>query len=135
MPDRKSGGGYDSPATYLRWNTGRYTTAGRPLGHDHYYGQPDYAGQQSHWAIGPFAGRGPRTYRPSDDLIGQEINSRLTQHGYMDARDIHVDVNRGEVTLSGKVNSRREKRLAEDIADSVRGVSDVHNQLRVNRSR
>ncbi len=35
------------------------------------------------------------------------------------------------VTLTGNVPSRREKRLAEDIADSVIGVQDVQNQLHV----
>jgi hypothetical protein len=37
----------------------------------------------------------------------------------------------GEVTLTGTVPSRRQKRLADDVADSVRGVKDVHNQLKV----
>jgi osmotically-inducible protein OsmY len=29
------------------------------------------------------------------------------------------------------VDDRRSKRLAEDIADSVSGVTDVHNELRI----
>jgi hypothetical protein len=35
------------------------------------------------------------------------------------------------VTLAGEVESRRMKHRAEDIADSVTGVKDVHNHLRV----
>jgi osmotically-inducible protein OsmY len=35
------------------------------------------------------------------------------------------------VTLSGTVETRYEKRLAEDIADAVSGVQDIHNRLRV----
>jgi DNA replicative helicase MCM subunit Mcm2 (Cdc46/Mcm family) len=44
---------------------------------------------------------------------------------------IEVAVTGGEVTLTGTVESRRMKRHAEDLAESVRGVRDVHNQLRV----
>ena len=39
----------------------------------------------------------------------------------------------GEVTLTGSVESRHAKRLAEDIAESVSGVTHVENRLRVNR--
>jgi hypothetical protein len=41
-----------------------------------------------------------------------------------------VTVERCEVTLTGAVEDRRGKRLAEDIAESVPGVNEVHNQLR-----
>ena len=37
----------------------------------------------------------------------------------------------GEVTLTGTVDDRQAKRLAEDIAESVSGVREVHNQIRV----
>jgi len=84
------------------------------------------------WLIpGPFTGRGPRNYQRSDDKIQDDINDRLTQHGQLDAGEINVQVNNGEVTLTGTVNSRRDKRMAEDVAESVSGVTDVHNQLRV----
>ena len=36
-----------------------------------------------------------------------------------------------EVTLTGTVPDRRTKRLVERVAESVRGVADVHNQLRL----
>jgi hypothetical protein len=38
------------------------------------------------------------------------------------------------VTLAGRVGSRAEKRRAEDVAESVSGVTDVSNQLRVGSS-
>ena len=38
-----------------------------------------------------------------------------------------------EVTLLGFVSSRADKRLAENIVESVSGVGDVHNQLRVSQ--
>ena len=56
---------------------------------------------------------------------------RLTDHGGIDATDIDVSVDNGEVTLKGTVDSRYAKRKAEDLAEAVKGVRDVHNQLRV----
>src|SRR5262249_13796650 len=83
---------------------------------------------------GIHAGRGPRGYQRSDERIREDINDRLTDDGYVDATDIEVIVNNSMVTLIGRVESREEKRRAEDIADSVSGVTDVSNQLRVGRS-
>jgi osmotically-inducible protein OsmY len=48
---------------------------------------------------------------------------------------VDVAVTNGEVTLSGNVDSRYEKRASEDVADSVQGVRHVHNELRVNNGR
>lgn len=80
-----------------------------------------------------FRGRGPRNYTRSDDRIKEDINDRLTYDFSIDASYIDVEVNGGEVTLSGHVRSRYEKRLAEDIAEDVTGVSNVENRIRVNR--
>ncbi|HWP45052.1 MAG TPA: BON domain-containing protein, partial [Blastocatellia bacterium] len=80
---------------------------------------------------GRFAGRGPKNYQRSDERIREDINERLTEHGQIDATDIEVDVNNGQVILRGAVRTRYEKRLAEDVADSVSGVRDVQNQIRV----
>ena len=44
------------------------------------------------------------------------VNERLTDHDAVDATDIEVRVENAEVTLSGVVASRREKRIAEDVA-------------------
>jgi osmotically-inducible protein OsmY len=55
----------------------------------------------------------------------------LTDDWYIDASDVEVSVNNGIVTLSGRVESRAEKRRAEDIASLVSGVTDVANQLRI----
>jgi hypothetical protein len=42
-----------------------------------------------------------------------------------------VSVKDGEATLSGSVDNRRAKRLAEDVVENVSGVSHVQNNLRV----
>jgi Flp pilus assembly secretin CpaC len=59
------------------------------------------------------------------------VNDRLTDDPHLDASEIEVSVTNREVTLSGTVNSRFEKRHAEDIAESVSGVAHVQNNLRI----
>jgi osmotically-inducible protein OsmY len=83
---------------------------------------------------GRYAGRGPRGYRRSDERIREDINDNLTDDRYVDASDVEVTVNNGMVTLTGHVDSRDAKRRSEDIAECVSGVTDVSNQLRVERN-
>ncbi len=85
-------------------------------------------GQQ---ATGRFSGRGPKGYRRSDERILEEINERLTQDPDLDASEIEVQVTNCEVTLQGTVENRQAKRRAEDLAESISGVHDVQNQIRV----
>lgn len=80
---------------------------------------------------GRFRGRGPKNYRRSDDRLREEVCDRLTDNEWLDASDVEVNVVAGEVILTGMVDSRYAKRLAENIADSVSGVSNVQNNLRV----
>jgi hypothetical protein len=75
-------------------------------------------------------GKGPKNWRRSDERIRDLINERLTDHAGIDATHIDVAVENDEVTLTGEVGSRWEKRLAEDIAYQA-GVHDVHNRLTV----
>lgn len=79
-------------------------------------------------------GRGPSGYRRSDDRIAEDVNDRLTDDWRLDASSISVNVENGEVTLNGAVNSREDKRRAEDLADDVSGVRNVQNNLRVETS-
>jgi hypothetical protein len=78
-------------------------------------------------------GRGPKGYRRSDERIKEDVNDRLSD-GYLDASDIEVLVMESEVTLTGTVNTREDKRTAEYIAESVSGVTNVENRLRVKQS-
>jgi osmotically-inducible protein OsmY len=84
-------------------------------------------------ARGGYRGRGPKNYTRSDERIKEDVNERLTDYDYIDASDIEVEVNNSEVVLSGSVESRYEKRAAEDIAESVTGVRNVENRLRIRR--
>ncbi|MGH8496072.1 MAG: BON domain-containing protein, partial [Gammaproteobacteria bacterium] len=87
------------------------------------------------WLVpGPHSGVGPKGYRRSSDRVREEICERLEQHGQIDASDIEIDVqDDGEVKLTGTVERRDVKRMVEDVAESVFGVHDVQNQIRVRR--
>jgi osmotically-inducible protein OsmY len=90
----------------------------------------DYATRRRHHD-GTHAGKGPESYRRTDDRIREDVNDRLTDKWNVDASDIEVHVVDGEVVLSGFVSDRYQKRAAEDAAESVRGVRNVENRLRI----
>jgi hypothetical protein len=80
---------------------------------------------------GPFTGIGPKGYQRNDQDIFEDVCYRMSVNGQLDPSEVEVKVEDGEVTLEGKVADRHSKRLAEEIVDSVSGVFDVHNRLRV----
>ena len=79
-------------------------------------------------------GRGPRNYRRSDERIREDVSDRLMDDPHIDASDIEVGVANGEVVLTGTVENRFAKRHAEDLAESVSGVTHVQNNLRVRQA-
>jgi hypothetical protein len=83
---------------------------------------------------GGFAGRGPKGYKRTDERVHEDVCDRLSQDDEVDASDISVRVENGEVTLEGSTETRRQKHRAEEIAADVAGVSDVHNNVRVRKS-
>lgn len=89
--------------------------------HDDEHGRPDHTG------------KGPRGWRRSDERICEDVNVALMRDPSIDAGDIEVRVKDCEVTLSGSVADKFARRMAEDIAESVFGVTDVQNLLRVRR--
>jgi osmotically-inducible protein OsmY len=66
----------------------------------------------------------------SDERIREEVCDRLSE-GYLDASDIEVSVQGGEVILSGTVSDRRAKRLAAELVDGIVGVRDLENRLKI----
>jgi hypothetical protein len=101
------------------------------------YAEPPWRGYVNHPLQGSgvsgasFAGRGPKGYARSDDRIYEDVCDELTDATDVDASDVTVSVMRGAVTLAGEVSEKASKRRAEEIAESVRGVRDVQNHLRV----
>ena len=106
------------PSVVARWITGEEAERRR---------QMDYRREE-----GNYRGKGPKNYTRSDDRIKENVSERLEDHSYLDASDIDIEVNSGEVVLSGTVDSRYAKRLAEDLAESCSGVRNVENRIRVN---
>lgn len=109
------GGGYESGGWTGQERYGRSSSMGRAM------------------TGGPYAGRGPRGYQRSDERIREDVCERMCDCGELDASDIEVRVSNAEVTLQGSVHDRQDKRLAEDLADQISGVREVHNQIRVSQ--
>jgi len=86
-------------------------------------------GQSSH------RGKGPMGYTRSDERIRENVCEALTDDDNLDASQIEVTVRNGEVILSGSVEERQDKRLAEDVVERVPGVKDVQNQIKVQERR
>lgn len=78
-------------------------------------------------------GLGPKGYVRPDERIREDVCDRLCDDSLVDASDIEVAVAGSEVTLTGTVESRRERRRAEECAERVTGVTHVQNNLRVAR--
>jgi BON domain len=110
-------------------------------------GQGIQGGSEGHWGDmdrggrsggdgsrerGQHAGKGPQGFQRSDERIKELVHEALTDHEHLDATHLIVDVKSGEVTLTGTVEDRPAKRLAEDVVERVTGVKDVLNQIRVN---
>jgi osmotically-inducible protein OsmY len=79
----------------------------------------------------PHRGKGPKGYVRSDARIHEDICERLTHHPLIDASLMEVSVKDHEVTLTGEIQDRRMKHMAEDLVDGVLGVREIHNNLRV----
>ena len=82
---------------------------------------------------GLHAGRGPKGYRKSDERLTEDVCEALMRDPDVDASEIEVRVENGEITLTGTVDSREAKRAAEDAVEACSGVDNVINQLRVDR--
>lgn len=95
------------------------------------FGEPVFTYTELWLIEGPHTGRGPKGYQRSDERLQEQVCERLERHGQIDASEIEVTVENGVVTLEGQVDDRRTKRLAEECAESVYGVQDVMNRLRV----
>jgi osmotically-inducible protein OsmY len=78
--------------------------------------------------------RRPEGYVRPDARLYEEVCEVLSNRTDLDVSDIEVTVAGGVVTLAGAVSSRRAKLMAEALVDTVRGVKDIDNRLRVVRS-
>lgn len=79
------------------------------------------------------AQRGPKTFQRADNRLRDDICERLMYRDDIDPSDVTVTVDGGEVTLDGTVPERWMRYVIDDIAESVLGVQEVENNIRVRR--
>ncbi len=120
-----------------------YGSTGRSYGNEAGRGMTGYSSERNRGMYGmdyesgattQHKGKGPKGYQRSDERIKEDVSDRLTDEGSLDATEIQVEVKGSEVVLSGTVNNRRDKRRAEDLAESVSGVKNVENRIRVSET-
>lgn len=80
---------------------------------------------------GPHWGKGPKGYKRSDERTREEVCEAIAHQGHIDASDVEVKVEKGIVILTGTVAQRHHKRALEMLVEQVRGVHEVHNELRL----
>lgn len=67
----------------------------------------------------------------TDDELAQVVRDALQGQGGLDLAGVSITVLNQVVTLSGRVPSKDQKRLAANIAYEVPAVLDVHNVLAI----
>ena len=112
-----------------------HTTTGSPIGRFEHSGDDTLPGFRRAVSAkhSSFRGVGPKNFMRSDERLRERVSELLEDDPNVDASDIEVVVVAGEVTLTGTVADRHMKRRAEDLAESVYGVRDVNNDVKVNR--
>lgn len=68
----------------------------------------------------------------TDVAVKEDILDALVRDPYVTANDIDVQVEDGNVTLSGTTDSYFEKYQADEVASTVNGVIDITNNITVN---
>lgn len=61
-----------------------------------------------------------------------KLESAIALNSHLSASKINTEVKEKTATLTGAVNSEVKKELAEEIAMSIEGITDVENELQVN---
>lgn len=87
--------------------------------------------RQSGGLFGQHRGKGPKGWKRSSERIREDVCERLADDHMLDASEIEVTVQDNEVTLSGTVTEREDKRRAERLVEQCSGVEHVQNNLRV----
>ena len=136
--------GYESDVRGRGHNTGwedHYPTAGSSSTGEYdnqwagsrHQNAPQHSWGEHSQSIGSHRGKGPKGYKRSDSRIEEDINEALTQDHYIDSSEVQVSIVNGDVMLLGNVSTRDEKRRAEDIAESIPGVTNVENRIRIGK--
>ena len=68
---------------------------------------------------------------PSDETIRLAVENQLLRSDSVEGHAIDVTANKGIVTLSGRVQNLLARRIAARLAQRVRGVQSVINQMEI----
>ncbi len=90
-------------------------------------------------ALGTAACSSTRTQRAPGEQVDDaalltSVKSALAAESAETAADVNVDVNRGEVKLSGFVDNANDKSRAAEVARGVEGVKSVQNDIAIGES-
>jgi hypothetical protein len=81
---------------------------------------------------GPWGGRCESPQCAQDARLASEVSRRIDEHASLRFFNLRVQASRGEVYLSGLVDTQMDRALAEDIAGAVPGVTRVYDGLELN---
>jgi CBS domain-containing protein/osmotically-inducible protein OsmY len=117
------------------WSSGRGGAGSSGMGSQGMGSTGSGMGSGSAGSMGSAAmrNRGPKGWQRSDERIHDDVCERLANEPGIDPSEVIVEVNGGNVVLTGSVPDRGMKYRIEDIVDGCSGVRDVDNRLRVNR--
>ena len=131
------------------------------LGPEHGWKQPGYGGERQgyHWELqggvglgrapgaekqpwrqtqqgkdGASRKRGAKGSQRSDERIREDVCEALTQHPWINACEIEVRVQNGQVFLQGTVKRREMRHMAEECTETILGVKGVENYIRFSQS-
>lgn len=82
-----------------------------------------------------YAGIGPKGYKRSDERIEEEVCDVLARDQYINASELIVSVENGVVTLSGTVDDREDRFASEMLVETVLGVTDINNNIKVKKQK
>ncbi len=125
--DRDRSGSYRNDNSRNWWDKAKDEVSG-------WFGDENAQQRRDRDQQGEHRGKGPKGYSRTDERIKEDVNEQLTEESMVDASEIEVDVRNGEVFLKGTVNTRQEKRRAEDVVESVSGVKNVENHIKVQQA-
>lgn len=76
-------------------------------------------------------GKGPKGYKRTDRRIWEDVCEALLRSPYVDASDIVVIVEGGNVVLKGEVSTKNEKLAAEEVIENFLYVEHITNELKI----
>lgn len=126
------GPGTEGPYGQSAYPPGSYTSS-YVTGNNHPYADREAHNRynREHFPQGPHRGKGPKNFTRSDERLKEHVNELLMEHDEIDATHVDVDVKNGEVTVTGTVQARQQRRAIEDLIEGMVGVKDVHISIKI----